>query len=296
MKAFRFDLRNVVTLTCCALFVLAAAATATIHRVDCTGATGFPTIQDGVDACDPGDTVLVISCAAGPYAPFVMDGKDRCHVVGAEAGVDTGSDDVGVGSAAALTPLADVSGPGDCAIVTLSSSCSIHNLHFTDCEGSGIVIAEATDTVISDNRITRVRADAIVDASSVDSQITGNVVGLNEASGIVLTASRDAVVTDNLVGFNGGIGVFVPPLSGTFNAHISNNSILSNSAECIFDAGEEDRIERNGCSSNCAAGICGDEIVIGGFSVMADVVGNDCAGGTLLDLGGGTELDENTCP
>jgi len=278
-----------------ALCFSAIAAHATIHRVDCTGATGFPTIQMGVDACDPGDTVLVLSCAAGPYPPFVMDGKDRCHVVGAEAAVDTGADDVGVASGASLTPIAAVSGAGDCAIVTLSSSCSIHNLLFTDCSGSGIVIAESKDTVISDNRVSDVALDGIFDTSSTDSQITGNVVGLNSGSGIVLRDSRDAVVADNLIGFNRRIGVFVPDPS-TFNAHITNNSIRAQGAECIVDNGLEDRIERNSCAGNCVGGGCVDEIVIGGASTFADAVGNDCAGGTLVDFGAGTELDENTCP
>ena len=53
----------------CGLTLVAGTSQATIHRVDCTGATGFPTIQMGVDPCMPGDTALVASCPAGPYPP-----------------------------------------------------------------------------------------------------------------------------------------------------------------------------------------------------------------------------------
>jgi len=285
-KALGFGIVCLVALT-----LSATPSNALILDVDCAGGAFSLDIQTAVTAAGPGDTVVVHECAL-PYAPFVVSGKDRVHVVAADIGVpaNMGAQRVGVatlplGLFAPTVVVAGTAGTGACILIEGSFGVEIKGFLLDGCLADGIDIFSSENTSIVDNRIEGVLGAGILDGGTRSTLITGNTIAFSARDGIFLEQSTLAVVTDNLIGANGATGIFV---AGTDNT-IVNNEIRLNAAEGIHEAfGFMTRIERNTALAN--GGPANIHVDFGSFD--ADVVGNE-TGGSLLAVGVGVELFDN---
>jgi parallel beta-helix repeat protein len=177
----------------------AKAATIT---VDDSGGANYLTIQEGIDAANPGDTVFVYS---GTYYENVVVNK-TIDLVGENKD----------------TTIIDGKGSGDVVTITVDW---VNVSFFTITNGSsGVYISSSTDCDISDNIVSDNNNDGITLYLLSDyNDIRFNTIEYN-VNGIMLSESSDNLISDNYVIDNDGDGIYL-----FFNSN--NNDILFNIIE-----------------------------------------------------------------
>jgi hypothetical protein len=172
----------------------------------------YPTIQQAIDAADPGDTIMV---AAGKYDAFVVEAKTNISIIGAEGATVTTTN--------LYTALPVVGKAWVLAAVYDSEDVNIEGINFDGTGVSGKTVVVGIAYVDSTGRI----ADLTVE----------DVIATNLGAGVAIIghAGTSAVeVTGATISNNDDSGIYVCGGS-TLEAHF--NSIIGNSQCGVLNDG-----------------------------------------------------------
>lgn len=186
-------------------------------------------IQDAVDAAEPGDTVVV---AAGTYSENVT--IDKALTLQSKDGAD-------------VTIIDGGSASGAFAVKVTASGVTIDGFTIKTGDSAaasqyGIMLIEVADCVISHNTIVDNWYGILIGSSSHDNTVTHNTVASNQFGIHIGGGSWSSIVTRNQLSDN-TYGVFVTSSS---NNLLTNNVILSGTRGVTFMSGSGG----NTCSYN----------------------------------------------
>jgi parallel beta-helix repeat protein len=213
---------------CLALTKLPMNAKATVHYVGGVGPGNHTTIQEGINASDPGDTVFVYggtyyeSVVINKWISLVGEGRNTTIINGSGIGdvVTVFMSDVSVSGFNIQNGGSAIRDSG--MELRYVQRCYIANNTFSFISRYGLRILESGNNTITNNIAFENFYTGIRLEYSDNNTITNNYLTSNGRS-IVLEHSNDNLVADNDIGFNVWDGIYI---YNSIRATVTNNTIV----------------------------------------------------------------------
>ena len=225
---------------------------------------GITTIQQGVDAADPGDIILV-KASGGPYNEEVTIDKEKIKLIGIGkvkpvidgTGLDDGSNGITIDSTSGVLVKnfriqkfpSGLFGGGIGILLDASAQNIIKGNSINENEGIGIaVVLASAQNIIKGNTVNGNGIEGIFIFQSNRNTLKGNTVNNNTFEGIELNDSNSNMITRNTVNDNDRQGI---ELNDSNSNMIKGNTVQGNGFLVVSDG---DGISLNDSNSNMIKG------------------------------------------
>ncbi|MGD8505491.1 MAG: right-handed parallel beta-helix repeat-containing protein [Candidatus Bathyarchaeota archaeon] len=193
--------------------------------VDDDGSADFPTIQEAINAANPGDTIIVYS---GTYHEHVTANKSLT-LTGEDKGTTIIDGDLNGTAVQIVADSVQVSQftirNGYDGILMRASGNTISDNNITWNTGEGLDIENSANNVISNNLISFNDWEGVYMSNTTNTIIEGNTITSNNLTGVNMQASYDNSVCENTLGNNTKFGI---RLDDSNNISVTGNTISWN--------------------------------------------------------------------